>query len=62
MGCGGECLVGNCSQLEVNSKLDRKPVELVKERTGMGLTVCLKHNAAQRILDSLKFGYSGFGC
>jgi len=46
----------------VNSRLDRKPVELVKERTGMGLTVCSEYNAAQRILDSLKFGNSGFGC
>ena len=46
----------------MNSRLDRKPVELVKERIGMGLTVCSKYNAAQRILDSLKFGNSGFGC
>ena len=60
-GRGGECLIGNGSQLEVNSRLNWKLVELVKERTGMGLTVCLKYNAAKRILGSLKFGNSGFG-
>lgn len=37
-------------------------MELVEERTGMRLTVGLKHNVAERVLDSLKLRNSGLGC
>ncbi len=56
-GRGRDCAVYDSGRFEMGSGMDWKPVELFKKTRRMSLTIGLKDNAGESVLDALQLEY-----